>query len=137
MHLSVAETFPRRKMEVSDDLVDADSTFNPAAFAALLVELLSVVFALALIDVFAAPEGPGGSGVGVADFGAGIAAAGLRSGRGCIGAVAAAAIGRVQVVGFIRMSVLKLSFTVELRNREGSQIYGFAVDCLPAFIYVS
>lgn len=105
MHLSVAETLPRRKMEVSDDLVDADAAFNPAAFAALLIELLSVVFALALIDVLAAPERPGSCGVGVADFGASIAAAGLRSGYGCVGAVAAAAIGRVQVVSFFRVSV--------------------------------
>ncbi len=95
MHLSVAETLPRREMEVSDDLIDADAAFNAAAFAALLVELFTVVFPLALLDVFATPEGPGGRGVGVANFRAGVAAPGLRSGGGGGRAVAAAAVGGI------------------------------------------
>jgi hypothetical protein len=45
-------------MEVSDDLVDADAAFQTAAFLALLVEVLGVVFALALFYALAAPKRP-------------------------------------------------------------------------------
>ena len=101
MRLSITEALSRRKVEVSYDLVDADAAFDAAAFAALLVELLAVVFALALFDVFAAAEGPGDGGVGFAHFGAGVAAAGFCGGGGGRCAVAVAAIAGVEVGGFV------------------------------------
>jgi len=105
MRLSITEALSRRKVEVSYDLVDADAAFDAAAFAALLVELLAVVFALALFDVFAAAEGPGDGGVGFAHFGAGVAAAGFYGvGRGR-GAVALAAVFGVEVSGFVFVAV--------------------------------
>ena len=79
--LSITEGFAGREMEVSDDFVDADSAFDAAPFAALFVEVLGVVFAGTLFDVFAPAKGPGDAGVGFADFGAGVAAAGFD----CIG----------------------------------------------------
>ena len=101
MRLSITEALSRRKVEVANDLVDADAAFDAAALAALLVQLLAVVFALALFDVFAAAEGPGDGGVGFADFGAGVAAAGFYGvGRGG-GAVALAAVFGVEVGGFV------------------------------------
>ncbi len=83
VHVSVAEATAGRKVEVSDNLVDAQAALDAAALFALLVELLGVVFPLALLHALAPTEGPGGLGICFTDFVAGIAAAGLlRVGRG-------------------------------------------------------
>jgi len=101
MRLSITEALSGREVEVANDLVDADAAFDPAAFTALRVELFAVVFALALLNIFAAAEGPGDGGVGFADFGAGVAAAGFYGvGRGG-GAVALAAVFGVEVGRFV------------------------------------
>jgi hypothetical protein len=101
MHIPIRVALPRRNMEVTNDLVDADATLDAAAFSSLFVEVLGVVLALALLDAVAAAEGPGYRGIGVAHFVAGLAAAfffAVRRGRR---PVAAAAIVRGEVGGWV------------------------------------
>jgi hypothetical protein len=45
-------------MEVSNDLVDANAALETASLLSLLVEMLGVVFALALLDTLAATKRP-------------------------------------------------------------------------------
>ena len=77
VHVAIAEAAPGRDVEVADDLVDAQVAFDAAPFAPLLVETLTIAFAFALLDAFAATEGPAVGGVGFADIVAGVAAAGF------------------------------------------------------------
>ena len=56
VHVTVAEGLARCEVEVSNHLVDTDTTFNTATFPPLLVEVLAVVFPLALLDVLTATE---------------------------------------------------------------------------------
>ncbi len=97
VHLPVAETAPRRDVEVTNHLVHAEAALDAAALAALRVQQVAVVFALALLDALAAAEGPADRGVGFADFFAGVAAAGFdgRGGRGGTEAVAAVVWGEM------------------------------------------
>lgn len=64
-------------VEVSDDFVDADHSFEAAAFSALGGDALAVSFSFALFDVFAFTEGPGFLYVCFADFVASAATAGF------------------------------------------------------------
>ena len=112
MHVPIAETLARRKMEVTDDLVYSYPTFDSTALAALGVEVFAVVLALALVYVLAATERPGDPGVCVADFVTGVAAAGLLGCRRSWGAVAPATIFRVEMgCVLVRMSLSPLAFT--------------------------
>jgi len=77
MEIAVGKGFARRNVEVSNDFVDADGAGKTAALAALLVELLGVVLALALLDVLAAAKRPRDGGIRFADFVAGLATAGF------------------------------------------------------------
>jgi hypothetical protein len=45
-------------MEVSNDLVDANAALETASLLSLLVEMLGVVFALALLNTLAATKRP-------------------------------------------------------------------------------
>lgn len=45
-------------MEVSNNLVDLDAALETASFLALCVQVLGVVFALALLYALAATKGP-------------------------------------------------------------------------------
>lgn len=58
VQIAVGETLSWCDVEVSDHFVHADSTFESAAFCALGIEVLGIVFALALLYAFAATEGP-------------------------------------------------------------------------------
>ncbi len=77
VHVSVAEAATRRKVEVTDDLVHADSAGDPAALMSLLVKLLGVVFPLALLDTLALSKGPRGLRVRLPNFVASITATGF------------------------------------------------------------
>jgi hypothetical protein len=73
VHVPVAEALAWREVEVAHNFVDSDPAFDSAAFSSLLVEVLAVVFALALLYILAAPEGPADASISVPDFSAGIA----------------------------------------------------------------
>lgn len=93
-------------MEVSDDLVDADATLEPAPFLTLRIKVFGIVFALALFHAFAAAKGPRNGGIGIADFVARVAAAGFGgSGRGRR-TVAFTAVVRVEVCRFVLVPVV-------------------------------
>jgi len=77
VHISVTETLAWRKVEVANDLVHTDAAFDTAALAALFVKVFAVVFALALLDALAATKRPRDAGVGITNFGARVATAGL------------------------------------------------------------
>ena len=97
VHIPVAEAAAGGEVEVSDHLVHADGTGDAATLVPLLIELLGVVFALALLDALALTEGPGGRRVRLAHLVAGVAAAGLLGVLRGGGAVALAAVGGVEV----------------------------------------
>lgn len=97
VHVAVAEAAAGGDVEVADDLVHAQAAFDAAALAALLVETLRVVFALALLDALAIAERPGGLGIRLLDLLAGVAASGLLRVAGGIRAVARAAVVGVEV----------------------------------------
>ena len=56
VHVAIAEGLARCEVEVSNHLVDTDATFDTASFPPLLVEVLAVVFPLALLHVLTATE---------------------------------------------------------------------------------
>lgn len=58
MQVAVGERFSGGNVEVSNDFVYANAAIETASFLALLVEMLSVVFAFALLDTLAATERP-------------------------------------------------------------------------------
>lgn len=58
VHVAVGERLSGSDMEVSNDLVDTDATFETASFLALLVKMLCVVLPLALFDTLSTTEGP-------------------------------------------------------------------------------
>lgn len=59
VEIAVRERFSRSDVEVTDDFIDSNSTFNTATFLALCVQVFGIVFTLALLDALAATEGPG------------------------------------------------------------------------------
>lgn len=101
VHVARGEAAARRNMEVAHNLVHSENAFQPAAFPALRVNPLRVVFALALLDVLAASERPLFLRVRLAHFVAGVAAARFDDvgGRGC--AAALAAVSGVEVLCFV------------------------------------
>ena len=99
MHHPVAEGFAGGDVEISDDFVDAESAFYTASLVTGLVEVFAVVFSLTLFDALPAPKSPANSSVGVADLVARVAAARFLHGGGGGRAVAAAAVGGVEVGG--------------------------------------
>jgi hypothetical protein len=58
VQVAVRERLSGGDVEVSYDLIDADTALETASFLALLVEVLGVVFALALFYALAAPKRP-------------------------------------------------------------------------------
>ena len=95
-------------MEVSHDFVDPDSAFDAASFPALGIEVFGVVFTLALFYALATAEGPGDGGVSFADFVAGVAASGFDACSGGRGAVTFAAVGGVEMLGIVFVSMIIL-----------------------------
>jgi hypothetical protein len=75
VHVAVAERFARSEVEVANDLVDTDSTFDTTALSTLLIEMLRVVLACTLLNVLASSKRPRDARVSVANFGTGVAAA--------------------------------------------------------------
>lgn len=105
VHVAVGERLSGRNVEVSDDFVDTDVSLQAASLPALLVEVLGVVLTFTLFHTFAATKRPRDGGVGITDFVAGVAAAGLDRvrGRGC--AETFTAVVGVEMRGFIGVSV--------------------------------
>ena len=58
VQISIGERFPRSNVEVTNNLVHPNAAFKTTSLLALLVEVLSVVFALALLHTLAATKGP-------------------------------------------------------------------------------
>ena len=112
VHVAVAERFARGEVEVSHHLVDADAALDPAALPPLLVQVLAVVFPLALLDILAPPERPADAGVRFPHFGASVAAASLGRVRRRRRSVTLTAVLRVQM----------------LRGLALGQLQGFALD---------
>lgn len=99
VHVSVAEGAARSQVEVSNDFVHAEATLNAAALPALLLQLLGVMLARALLDVFSLTERPRGLRVRFSDFLASVTAAGLLRVRRRRGTVTGAAVVGIQVLG--------------------------------------
>lgn len=99
VHVAVAEAAARRKVEVSNDLVDAETTLDAASLLALLLQLLGVMLAQTLLDILALTERPRSLRIRLSNLLASVTAAGfLGVGRGR-GAIAGAAVVGVQVLG--------------------------------------
>ena len=123
VHVAVAEALARREVEVAHHLVDADAALDAAAFAALLVEVLAVVFALALLDVLASAKRPAHAGVGVSHFVAGVAAAGLARRTGSRRAIAFPAVIWIQVLAcifIVQLAILGLDLSATFALRPQS-----------------
>ena len=75
MHVAIAEGLPRREVEVSYNFVDADPALDAAAFLPLCVEVLGVMFALALLDTLATAKRPRNTGISFAHLVTVVAAA--------------------------------------------------------------
>lgn len=58
VHVASGERLSGSDVEVSDDLVDSNATLETASLLSLLVEVLGVVFALALLNALAAAKRP-------------------------------------------------------------------------------
>jgi hypothetical protein len=84
-------------VEVANNLVDTDSTFDTAALSTLLVEMLRVVLACTLLNVFSSSERPRDACVSVANFGTSVTAASFLCVRRGWCAIAFSAVIRVQV----------------------------------------
>jgi hypothetical protein len=113
MHVASGERFSRSNVEVSDHLVDLDATLKTTALLSLSIEVLGVVFALALLYTLATTERPGYRGVCVANLVAGVAAAGLEPigwrGR----TIAFSAVVWCKMLGFILVSEALLVLAIE------------------------
>ena len=98
-------------VEVSDDFVDADDSFEAAALSALGGDALAVSFSFALFDVFAFTEGPGFLYVCFADFVASAATAGFDCAGWGWGSSAFSAVIGVKVFCdfFVRVASKKLT----------------------------
>lgn len=68
VHVAIAETAARRKVEVSDHLVDTQAALDAASLLSLLVELLGVVLPLALLNTLTLAESPGSLRVCLSNF---------------------------------------------------------------------
>lgn len=68
VHVAIAVTASWSDMEIANDFVYPHPTFDPAAFLALRIQFFAVVFAFALLNVFAAAKCPGDGRVGVTYF---------------------------------------------------------------------
>ena len=77
VHVAVAERFAGSEVEVANNLVDTDSTFDTTAFSTLLVEVFRVVLACTLLNVLSSSKRPRDARISVADFSTGVAAASL------------------------------------------------------------
>jgi branched-subunit amino acid transport protein len=97
VHVAIAETPARCDMEVANDLVDSKASLYPTPLSPLRIQPLSIMFALALLDILTTPESPRGSGVRLPNFITGIATAWfLRIGRR-IRTIASAAVGWIKM----------------------------------------
>jgi len=92
VHVASGERLSRRNVEVSNDLVDANAALQTASLLSLLVEVLGVVFTLALLDALATTKRPRYRSVCVADLVASVTAAGLDRVGGSRCAVALSAV---------------------------------------------
>lgn len=99
MHIAIAETAARRKVKVSNNLINANRAIDPAPFMSLLIQLLGIMLSQALLYAVAPTKSPRCLRVRLSDLVTGVAAAGLlRITRGG-GAVARAAVVGVQMLG--------------------------------------
>jgi hypothetical protein len=74
VHIAIAETTARCHMEIANDLIDSKASFYSASLSSLRIQSLSIVFALALLDVLTSSKCPGDRSIGLADFVASVAA---------------------------------------------------------------
>lgn len=105
MHLSIAEAAARRNVEIANDLVDPEPSFNAAALFALSVQFLAIVFFLALFHIFTPTERPRNGGVSFAHLFASLTASRFCRSRWRRRAVAIPTISWVKMDGSIRLGV--------------------------------
>ena len=86
-------------MEVANNLVDTDSTFDTTALSTLLIEMFRVVLACTLLNVLSSSKGPRDACISVADFSTGVATASLLCVRRGWCAVAFSTVVGIQVGG--------------------------------------
>ena len=81
--VTVREGLSGSDMEVSNDFVHTDAALKATSLLALCIEMFRIVLTFALLDSLTTAEGPRDGSVGVSDFVASLAAAGLGAiGRG-------------------------------------------------------
>ena len=110
VQVTIGEGFSRCNVEVSNNLVDLDAALKATSLLALGVKVFSVMLALALLNTLSTTERPRYGGVGVADFVAGVTAAGLLCVGGGGGTVAFATVVGGKVRGFVSVSVASVSY---------------------------
>lgn len=105
MHVTIAVTASWSNMEIANDLVHPYPSLYPTTLLALRIKSFAVVFAFALLDIFASAKCPRGRRVGVAYFIAGIAASRLLRICWRVGAVALSTVGWVQMCSLVLCGV--------------------------------
>jgi hypothetical protein len=108
VHITTAETSAGSEMEVTNDLVHAQASFNTAALIALRIQLLAIVFTLTLLNSLATTKGPRGLSIGFTNFVASLTTASLLSVGGRLSTIAATAVCGIEVVGGIVMKLERL-----------------------------
>lgn len=114
--VAVRERLSGRNMKVTDNLVDADASLKTTSFLTLLVEMFGVVFSLALFNSLSTTERPRYRSVCVANFVAGIAAAGLDCVGGGRCAVTFAAVIGSKMRRLVSMSEIVVSTPLLLES---------------------
>jgi hypothetical protein len=79
VHVTAAKASAGSKVEVTNDLVHTQTTLDTASLLALGIQLLAIVFSLALLNTLATAKGPRGLRIGFTDFVASLAAPSLSS----------------------------------------------------------
>lgn len=101
MQIAIREALARGNMEIANDLVHADATFEAAPFLALLIEVFGVMFALALFDALAAPKGPRDRSVSVAHLVTSVATSGLGGVSGSGSAITFSTVAWIEMLGLV------------------------------------
>jgi hypothetical protein len=101
VHVAIAEASPWCDMEVANDFVDSKASLYPTPLPPLRVQSLSIMFALALLDIFTTPESPGDRGVRLPNFITSIATAWFLRIRRRICTIASTTIGWIKMCRLI------------------------------------
>jgi hypothetical protein len=104
VHVASRERLSGGDVEVADYLVNTDAALKTASLLSLCIEVLGIMFALALLDALSTAKGPGYRCVCLADFITRVAAARLDCVGRCRCAEAFSAVSGVEMLRFVFVS---------------------------------